>query len=129
QDRGPHGKADDGQRVEQLGIAQVGNDVRDDGGDKNEHDDEDARPLDAQARGSVLDDRGIALLLDGGRYAADDEGDAGGDEGLDHAQGADAVDPHHGGGGVADHAARASGIGRGDDGGEKADMHLAPEHL
>ena len=47
------------------------------------------------------------------------------DVGVQHIERRDAVDPHHRRGGVADDAARAAGVGRGDDGREKADVHLA----
>ena len=89
----------------------------------------DAAPFDLGARRYVLHDRRVSLLLKGGRDAEDEDGDGHRHVGLDDGQRADAGDPHHGGGGVADHAAGAAGVGGGDDGGEIADVHLAAEHL
>ena len=66
--------------------------------------------------------------MQGGRSAADHQCDRGADIGVQHRDRADAVDPHHGGGGVADHAARTSRVGRGDDGSEVSDMDLSAEH-
>jgi hypothetical protein len=54
--------------------------------------------------------------------------DARGDIRLDHVERTDAVQPHHGRRGVADHRAGAAAIRGRDDGGEVADMHLALEH-
>jgi hypothetical protein len=42
---------------------------------------------------------------------------------MQHLGGRDAADPHHGGRGVADDAARAAGVRRRDDRGEVADTH------
>ena len=61
--------------------------------------------------------------------AVDQEARDGCDVGLDDTQRADAVDPHHGGGGIADDAACAAGIGGRNDGGKVTDMYFAPEHV
>ena len=55
-------------------------------------------------------------------------GDRRRDIGLDHLERRHAVDPHHRRRRVADDAARAAGVRRGDDRGEVADVHLAAEH-
>ena len=44
-------------------------------------------------------------------------------------RGIDAVDPHHGRGGVADNAARATGVGRGDDRREKSDVNFFEQRV
>ena len=88
-----------------------------------------AHPFDVEIGRCFFDDRRIAVLLQRRRNAEDDEGDSGRDKGLEHAERAHAVDPHHGRGGVANHASRAAGIGGRDDGREIADVHLAAEHL
>ena len=58
----------------------------------------------------------------------DQEGGRRGDVGVQHVDGAHAVEPHHRGRGVADHAAGAAGIGGGDDRGQVADVHPLAEH-
>ena len=55
------------------------------------------------------------MLLERGGNAVDQESRYGCDVCFDDAQRTDAVDPHHRRGGVANHAARAAGVGRGDD--------------
>ena len=82
------------------------------------------RPFDA-----ILLDRRVALLLNGGGHREDQHGDDGRDIGLHHGERADAGDPHHGGGGVADDAARSAGVRGRDDRGEIADVNLALEHV
>ena len=70
----------------------------------------------------------LALLLHRSGYAAHHQRNGGGDVGVEDGERAHAVDPHHGGGGVADHAAGAAGVGRGYDRREVADVDLVPEH-
>ena len=97
--------------------------------DKDRRDDADRGPVDLQAARRVLHDRRMAVLLERRRDAVDQEARDRRDIGLEHRQRADAVDPHHGGGGVADHAAGAAGVGRRDDRGEIADVDFALEHV
>src|SRR5207302_11405004 len=73
--------------------------------------------------------RRIARLLNGGGHSEDQHGDEGRDIGLHYGERADASDPHHGGGGVADDAARSAGVRGRDDRGEIADVNLAPEYV
>jgi hypothetical protein len=62
-------------------------------------------------------------------YPVDQEASDSRDVGLDDPQRADAVDPHHGGGGITDNAACAARIGGCNDGGKVTDMYFAPEHV
>ena len=77
----------------------------------------------------LLDDRLVALLLDRRRNAADDQRHHRRDEGVGHAQRADAVDPHHCRGGVAHDAEGAARVGGRDDPRDVADMDFALEQL
>ena len=79
--------------------------------------------------GSVLHDRLQRMLLAGREVREDRGGGDGRHISIEYLQGGHPGDPHHRGGGVADHAARAAGIAGGDDRGEKADVHtLLVEH-
>ena len=69
------------------------------------------------------------MLLQRCRDAVDQEARYRRHIGLQDGQRADAVDPHHGRGGVADHAARAAGVRGRDDRGEIADVDFALEHV
>ena len=128
EDRGPHPCADERETVRIRAELHVDDHVDDDRGEQNGRDDRDARPVDARAGGGALRDRRVALLLQRGGDAEDQHRGAGGNEGLQHVQRVDTIDPHHGGGGVADHAARAARVRCGDDRRQVADMHLAAEH-
>ena len=129
EDGGPDGEADHRQGIEQLGVADIGDHVGDDGGDEDERHDEHARPFDAHAGRRVLHDGRWRCCWMAAGIPHTTRASAGGNEGVEHAQGVDPIDPHHGGGGVADHAARAAGIGCSDDSGQVADVHSAPEDL
>jgi hypothetical protein len=58
-----------------------------------------------QATLRILFDWGIAVLYERRGYSVDQEARDGCDIGLDDTQRANAVDPHHGGGGVTNDAA------------------------
>ncbi len=66
-------------------------------------------------------------LLMAGKKGDDRQGHTGGDKTMQNLKRADAVDPHHRRGGVADHGTGTAGIGGGDDTGDIADMDLALE--
>ena len=78
----------------------------------------------ARADGRMLDveETGLHALLRS-RFALSD------DQVARILERVDAIDPHHGGRGIAHHAARSAGIRRRDDGGEIADMHLTLEDM
>ena len=69
------------------------------------------------------------MLLDRGGNAVNQEARDRRDIGFDDAEWADAVDPHHRRGGVANDAAGTAGVRRCDDGGEIADMDFALEDM
>ena len=99
-----------------------------DRGDQDRRDDADARPVHRAVPRLVLHDRGIALLLQRGRDAEHHAAPPPPRRRRAALERAHAVEPHHGGGGIADDAACAAGVGSRDDGGQIADVHLAPEH-
>ena len=74
-------------------------------------------------------ERRVFLLFDRRRNAENEERDRGSDDRLEDHERRNAVDPHHGGGGIADHAPGAAGVGCGDDRREIADVHLGPKEL
>ena len=73
----------------------------------------------------VFHDRLVGMLLARGNHAEDGQRGERAGIGLEHLAGRHAVDPHHGGGGVAHHAARAAGIAGCHDGRQETDVHLA----
>ena len=118
-----------GSGIEKRREFQVGDDVRRQRGDENGGDDEHPRRVDLQAFRRIFLDRRVALLLDRRRHGEDQHRDDGRDIGLHDAERADARDPHHRRGGVADDAAGAAGIRGCDDRREIADVNLALEHV
>src|SRR5438128_1637833 len=82
-----------------------------------------------QPRLRILFHRGIAVLYKRRGYAVDHEARDGCDISGDDTQRANAVDPHHGGSGITNDAARATSIRGCNDGGEITDMYLPLEHV
>ena len=87
-----------------------------------------SRPVDGGMLRVLQHDRRVTLLLQGGGDAADDQRDGSRNVGVQHADRAHAVDPHHRGGRVADDAARAAGVRRRHDCGDVAHVHAPAEH-
>ena len=86
----------------------------------------DPAPVDADVPvAAALHDRRMRVLLQRGRDAAHDQRDARRHVGMQHVERAHAVDPHHGRGGVADHAARAARVRRRHERRDVTDVHLA----
>ena len=77
----------------------------------------------------VLENRRVPLLLQGRGHGENQQRHEGGDIGSKDGQRAYARNPHHGGGRVAEHAARAAGIGCGDNGSKVADVDLAAKYV
>ena len=126
--RYPHRGADERKGIGNLIEAHVDDDIDHDRGDQNQGHDEHARPVDHDAGDGVLGDGRVALLLQRGRDPEHKHRRARGDIRFEHLQRMDAVDPHHGRRGVADDAARAARVGRGDNRREITDVNLVAEH-
>ena len=105
QDGGPHGNANEGEAVGQGRIFHINGDVGDDGEGQHHEDNEDPPPIDMGVLVAVLDDRGVGVLLLGAEVTDDAQGDTGGHVGIQHGEGTDPIDPHHGGGGIPHHGA------------------------
>ena len=115
--------------IGQFVEAQIDGDVGGDREDKDQRHDTQTGFVHPGVLVSVLDDGAVGVLLLGADEGNDQQGAKGSDIGVENDQGADAVDPHHGGRRVADHRAGAAGVRGGNDGGEETDMHLAAEKL
>ena len=124
----PDRDADERERICHFRKTGVDDDIGGDGCDKNEGNHADARPVDAGIRRGIFLDRGVGRLLFGGDDAECEQRHDGGDVGIHHVEWADAVDPHHRGGGVAHHRAGAACVGCRDDGCQVADMHTTLEY-
>ena len=128
QDGAEHRDADEREAVGELDVPQVDVDIGPDGRGQDEADDADPHPVDTHARLDVGGDRLVAMLLQRGRYAEHHQRDDRGDIGMDDVERIDAVDPHHGGRGVAHHAAGTACVRRSHDRGKVADVHTPLEH-
>ena len=73
EDHDPHRKPDHRHDVEHGGEFQVGDDIRQDRDDQDRGDDAEMRPFDPQPARRVLQDRRMAMLLQRGRDAVDQE--------------------------------------------------------
>ena len=76
-----------GNCVEHVGKLEVGHHVGAIAATRMQRDDADARPVDACRGARVLHDRRVALLLERGRDAADDQRHRRGDVGIEHREG------------------------------------------
>ena len=114
-DGDPYRDADHRPVTEHRGIVQIEEHVGPDGRQQDDGDDDQARALEADARGVVLHDGLQRMLLARGEHSEDERRRDGCHIGVEHLARGHAGDPHHRGGGVADHAAGAAGVARRDD--------------
>ncbi len=98
-------------------------DVGGDGGDEDPGDDAETGPVDFGIRWDHRSDGREAMLLERGGNPKISKCHARGDIGMEDILRSDAGNPHHGGRGIAHHAAGAAGVGGRHDGREIADMH------
>lgn len=99
----------------------VADDVDRDDGRKNDPDDHHAGPIDVYRRRGASADRRSPLLLKCGQRSKERKCRDCAYEGRRQLQGADSANPHHRGCRIADHAACAAAVSRGDDGGLEVD--------
>ena len=81
--------------------------------------------MDVGTFGGVFHDGLVSMLLARGNDAKNQQGGHRASVGVKYLAGGHAVNPHHGGGGVAHHAARTAGVAGRHDRCQKADVHLA----
>ncbi|MPM83041.1 hypothetical protein SDC9_130104 [bioreactor metagenome] len=76
-----------------------------------------------------LDNGRVGMLLFRGKVGCDHQRQAGGGIGMENCGGVDAVNPHHGCCGVANHRARSTRIRGCDNGSQKTDMEFSLKEL